>query len=126
MENLYQKMLIKQKYEKEHKEKSKNQEHYIKYIKSNRKEYYEKNKEKQRQRAKDYYWKNREYVLERQRQRKQLNQEYYKQWYEKNKFELNQKRKGKKGIKFNYNSKNLTYKKYDNTKKKPVCFTLFL
>ena len=34
MENLYQKMLMKQKYEEEQKEKLKNQEHYIKYNKS--------------------------------------------------------------------------------------------
>ena len=118
-------MIIKQKYEEEQKEKTKNQEHYIKYNKSNTKEYYEKNKEIQKQRARDYYWKNREYVLERQKQRKLINQEYYKQWYENNKVKLNEKRKGKKGIKFNYNSNNLTYKKYDNTKKEPVCFTLY-
>ena len=88
-----------------------------------------KNYEKQKQRSREYYWNNREYVLERQRQRKQLNQEYYKQWYEKNKVELNERRNGKrnkKGIKFNYNSNNLTYKIYDNTKKEPPCFTLFL
>ncbi len=55
-----------------------------------------KNYEKQKQRAKEYYWKNRDYVLERQRTKKFQTREYYKQWYQKNKQELNQIRYGDK------------------------------
>jgi hypothetical protein len=61
MENLYNKMLEKQE-----------------LIKKDR-------YEKQKQYAREYYWKNREYVLERNRMKKYERSEYFKQWYEKNK-----------------------------------------
>ena len=64
MENLYNKMLEKQE-----------------LIKKDR-------YEKQKQYAREYYWKNREYVLERNRMKKYERSEYFKQWYEKNKKNL--------------------------------------
>jgi len=51
-------------------------------------------KERQKEVAKKYYYKNREYVLERQRTRKYQNSQYYKEWYKKNRIELLTKRNG--------------------------------
>ena len=76
MENLYQKLLDKQKLKKQ--------------------ENYKRNYEKQKQSSREYYWKNKEYVLERQRTKKFQTSQYYKEWYQKNKGELNMKRYGKK------------------------------
>jgi hypothetical protein len=104
MNNLYQRMLLKQHLEQEQYEKQAHKKHYEQY---KHKEYYKNNYEKQKQRAREYYWKNREFILERRRTQKYNNQLYYKQWYEKNKVELNLRR-GKrprtKGVNFNYNN----------------------
>lgn len=54
--------------------------------------YYIKNKERQKETAKKYYYNNREYVLERQRVRKYQNSAYYKEWYQNNRIELLTKR----------------------------------
>lgn len=80
----------------------------------------------------EYYYKNRDYVLERQAKKKLLNKKYYKEWYEKNKIELNEKRRTNKGaykkVNKNYNKKtNSNDTPYNNQKpKKEPCFTLFL
>jgi hypothetical protein len=47
--------------------------------------------------AREYYWKNREYILERQKTRKYNTSDYYKKWYQENKEELNKKRYGNRG-----------------------------
>ena len=76
MENLYQKLLDKQKLKKQ--------------------ENYKRNYENQKQRSREYYWKNKEYVLERQRTKKFQTSQYYKEWYQKNRDKVNIKRYGKK------------------------------
>ena len=90
--NLYKKLLD----EKEQKKKLKKQELYNKY-KDKRKEYYNKNKDKIISNSKKYYYENRDYILERQRIRKFQNKEYYKEWYEKNKNEVQERRRQKNG-----------------------------
>jgi len=70
-----------------------NRKHYEKY---KDKEYYKKNYEKQKQRSREYYWKNREYILERQRAKKYETSEYYKEWYKNNREELNMHRYDRK------------------------------
>ena len=57
MNNLYQRMLLKQHLEQEQYEKQAHKKHYEQY---KHKEYYKNNYEKQKQRAREYYWKNRE------------------------------------------------------------------
>ena len=97
---------------------------FIDKQKKSQEDYYKVNKEKQRQRSRDWYWRNREYVLERQKQKKINNSEYYKQWYQKNKIELNKKRSGDKAGVRSYNKpNNSTYKIYDNINK-PKSFTI--
>lgn len=57
----------------------------------------------QNKRALLYYYKNREYVLQRQRARKLYNDQYYKEWYEKNKHrfkEYNKRSYQKNGHKY--------------------------
>jgi len=89
----------------------KNRQNYQKY--KNR-EYCIRNKEKAKKVSLDWYYNNREYVLERQRIRKYQNSQYYREWYEKNKIELLARRnsfqpKLKKEIPI--------YNIYDNSKK---------
>lgn len=86
---------------------------------------------KQNKRSLDYYYKNREYILNRQAQKKLLHPNYYKEWYEKNKKELNEKRRENRGaIKrinttYNKNSNN-KYTPYNNKKEeKEFSFILF-
>lgn len=77
----------------------------------------------------EYYYKNRDYVLERQAKKKLLNKKYYKEWYEKNKIELQTRRNpgakkqvtNKTYIK-NYNS---NYTPYNNTTTEKPNFTIF-
>jgi len=79
---------------------------------------------KQNKRSLEYYYKNREYVLKRQAAKKYYNKHYYKEWYEKNKEIVQDKRRIYNGAKKRLNKE---YKKqqYDNSKKdKPVCFTI--
>lgn len=80
----------------------------------------------------EYYYRNKDYILKRQAQKKLLHPTYYKEWYEKNKIELNEKRRTNKGA---YKKVNKSYNKntnsnntpYNNQKpKKEPCFTLFL
>ena len=75
--------------------KEKNRKHYLKY---KDKEYYKKNYEKQKEYARNYYWKNRDYVLERQRAKKYETSQYYKQWYQNNREQVNLIRYGKKPV----------------------------
>ena len=97
---------------------------FIEKQKKLQEDYYTVNKEKQKQRAKEWYWKNREYVLERQRQKKYSNSQYYKEWYQKNKIELNKRRYGNKaGIRTWNQSKPLNTIIYDNSNK-PKSFTI--
>ncbi len=80
---------------------------------------------KQRKRSLEYYYKNREYVLQRQAAKKYYNKLYYKEWYNKNKNKVQDKRRNKNGAEKRVNKEYKT-KQYDNSKKnKPVCFTLF-
>ena len=78
----------------------------------------------------EYYYKNRDYVLERQAKKKLLNKKYYKEWYEKNKIELQTRRNpgAKKQVtnKTYIKNCNSNYTPYDNsiTKKEPN-FTIF-
>jgi len=79
---------------------------------------------KQRKRSLEYYYKNREYVLQRQAAKKYYNKEYYKEWYNKNKDIVNNKRRNKNGAEKRLNKEYKT-KQYDNSKNdKPVCFTI--
>ncbi len=79
---------------------------------------------KQNKRSLEYYYKNREYVLKRQAQKKILHPNYYKEWYEKNKQIVQDKRRIYNGAKKRVNKEYKT-KQYDNFKKdKPVCFTI--
>ena len=72
---------------------------------------------KQNKRSLEYYYKNREYVLKRQAQKKILHPNYYKEWYEKNKEIIQDKRRIYNGAKKRVNKE---YKKqqYDNLKKR--------
>lgn len=74
----------------------------------------------------EYYYRNREYVLLRQSKKKLLNSIYYKNWYDKNKIELIQRRNEKnisytgaeKRLNKIYNTKSTIYNN-DFIKKKP-------
>jgi hypothetical protein len=59
-----------------------------------RREYYRKNKEKQKERANKWYYENKEYIAERNRMKKlfRYNTGYFKEWYEKNKREVHKVR----------------------------------
>jgi hypothetical protein len=94
---------------------------------------YKKLLEKQRlernKKSLEYYYKNRDYVLQRQRARKLLNNQYYKEWYEKNKVDLNERRKAQRNASSKINKKYNCTKIYDNTNKninQENRFTLFL
>jgi len=86
----------------------------------------EKRKERNRK-ALEYYYKNKDYILERQRTRKHYNQNYYCQWYEKNKYRVQEKRRLKKG---GNTISEKPYKPFKQKKpqepinKKPISFTL--
>jgi hypothetical protein len=99
--NLYKKLLEKEKLEKENKRLIQNK------------------------RALLYYYKNRDYVLQRQRARKLYNDQYYKEWYQKNKEVVQERRRAKTGAIKRINSTYKTKKLYDNTKKEKPNFTLF-
>lgn len=86
-----------------------------------------------------YYYNNREYVLNRQANKKIYHKQYYDIWYEKNKHIVQERRRNKKNktihnITQKVNYKN-DYKKIINNnniiikekqqKQKPVCFTIF-
>lgn len=87
----YQTFIDKQKrLEQERIENEKKEINKANYQKYKDRDYYKKSN----QRAKDWYWRNREYVLERQKQKNYNNSEYYKDWYQKNKVQLNQIRYG--------------------------------
>ena len=78
----------------------------------------------------EYYYKNRDYVLERQAKKKLLNKKYYKEWYEKNKIGLQSRRnpRAKKQVtnKTYIKNCNSNYTPYDNsTTKKEPNFTIF-
>jgi hypothetical protein len=89
----------------------KNRQNYQKY--KNR-EYRIRNKEKSKKVALDWYYNNREYVLERQRIRKYQNSQYYREWYEKNKNELLARRNS---FQPKLEKKIPIYNIYDNSKK---------
>lgn len=78
--------------------------------------------EKNKQRAKDWYWRNREYVLQRQKQNNYNNSEYYKDWYQKNKIELNNKRSGDKAGIRSYNKPIPKPKIIPKAKSFTICF----
>lgn len=88
------------------------------YIRNYQKYKY-KNYEKQKERARKYYWENREYVLARQQVKKYQKQEYYKEWYQKNKEQLNQIRYGENA------GKRTKQTKEKPIIKKPVSFICF-
>jgi hypothetical protein len=73
----------------------------------------------------DYYYRNRDFILQRQRARKLYNDQYYKQWYEKNKEVVQERRRAKTGAIKRINSTYKTKKLYDNTKKDKPSFILF-
>jgi len=94
---------------------------------------YKKLLEKQRlernKKSLEYYYKNRDYILQRQRARKLYNDQYYKEWYEKNKIQLNERRKAQRNGSSKLNKKYNNKKIYDNTNKninQENRFTLFL
>jgi hypothetical protein len=64
-----------------------NRKHYLKY---KDKEYYKKNYEKQKEISRQYYWKNREAILEKNKMKKLYTNQYYKEWYQLNKNQVNQ------------------------------------
>lgn len=84
---------------------------------------------KQNKRSLEYYYRNRDYVLERQAQKKLLNKKYYKEWYEKNKIELLQRRNpgAKKQVtnKTYIKNCNSNYTPYNNTTTEKPNFTIF-
>ncbi len=92
--------------------KDKNRKNYLKY---KDRQYHKKNYEKQKEYARNYYWKNREYVLERQRAKKYETSQYYKEWYKNNREQVNLIRYGKKTIISNVNPR---LKKQEPIKKK--------
>ena len=90
-----------------------------------------KNKEKEIQRLKqnkrslEYYYRNREYILQRQAAKKFYNRQYYKEWYDKNKNEVQDRRRNKNGAEKRLNKEYNKTKQYDNSKKdKPLSFTI--
>jgi len=87
----YQTFLEKQNRIEEELKKEKNRNLYDKY-KESRREYSIKNKERINQKAKEYYWKNREQILEKNKMKKLYTNEYYKEWYQKNKIQVNKNR----------------------------------
>jgi len=78
--------------EEEELKKEKNRNLYDKY-KQSRREYNIKNKERINQKAKEYYWKNREDILEKNKMKKLYTNNYYKEWYQKNKIQVNTNRR---------------------------------
>lgn len=77
---------------------------------------------KANKRASEYYYNNREYVLQRQAAKKFYNKQYYSEWYQINKDIVNNKRRNKTGAEKRVNTE---YKKniFDNSKTKKS-FTL--
>tara|TARA_R110000822_G_scaffold33283_2_gene95065 strand:- start:1530 stop:1778 length:249 start_codon:yes stop_codon:yes gene_type:complete len=65
----------------------------------------------------EYYYENKEYILIRQAKKNDPN--YYKEWYEKNKVELLEKRRKKKNI------NKLKLNKVNKVNKKELSFTIF-
>lgn len=55
-------------------------------------------KEKQKEYARNYYWKNKEYVLERRQKKNYETSQYYKEWYKKNREQIILSRYGKKPV----------------------------
>jgi hypothetical protein len=87
--NYYQTFIEKQKKELEELELEKKEKNRKNYLKNKHKEYHKKNYEKKKEYARNYYWKNREYVLERQRAKKYETSQYFKEWYKNNRKEVN-------------------------------------
>ena len=87
----YQTFLEKQNRIEEELKKEKNKKLNDKY-KESRREYCIKNKDIINQKAKEYYWKNREQILEKNKIKKLYTNEYYKEWYQKNKIQVNKNR----------------------------------
>lgn len=81
----YQTFVDKQKrLEQERIENEKKEINKANYEKYKDRDYFKKSKEKNKIRAREWYWRNREYVLEKNKQKKLYNSEYYKDWYQKN------------------------------------------
>lgn len=86
---------------------------------------------KQNKRSLEYYYKNKDSVLQQQAQKRLLNPNYYKEWYEKNKIEITEKRRinsaALKKVNKTYNKySNTNYTPYNNKKDiKELSFTLF-
>lgn len=96
------------------------------YKKLLEKEFLEKEKKrlKQNERSLNYYYKNRDYILKRQSARKLYNDQYYKEWYQKNKVEVQERRRAKTGAEKRINTK-YNKKIFNNTKKEKPNFILF-
>lgn len=62
----------------------------------------EKNKDYNRKNAREYYWRHREEILEKNKIKRLYTNQYYKEWYEKNKEECNRIRNKKKNNNNNY------------------------
>jgi len=73
--------------------------YYLKFLEKQKKikeENINKQKNKQRIRSKQYYWDNRESILEKNRVKKVYRSEYFKEWYQKNKLNNNKSNKSNK------------------------------
>jgi len=90
--------------------------YYLKFLEKQKK-IKEENINKQRIRSKQYYWDNREVILEKNRVKKIYRSEYFKEWYQKNKLN-NNKSNNNKSNKLN-NSK-----VYNNKIKEKPNFTI--
>ena len=84
----YQSFLEKQNRIEEELKKENNKKLNNKY-KEKRREYCLKNKDRINQKAKEYYWKNRQHILEKNKMKKLYTNEYYKEWYQKNRDQVN-------------------------------------
>ena len=85
---------------------------------------YEKKKEYNRKNARDYYWRHRDQILEKNKMKRLHTNQYYKEWYQKNKEQLNdiRNKKNKNKNKNNYTNIKPIYIKPIKTK---PSFTLF-
>jgi len=84
---------------------------------------YEKKKDYNRKNARAYYWRHREEILEKNKMKRLYTNQYYKEWYQKNKEQLNDIRSKKNKNKKYYIIKPNNIKNIEP--KKEVSFTLF-
>ena len=112
--NLYKKLLDQQKEKKEIEQLKQSDKNEIERLKQNK-------------RSLEYYYKNKDSILKKHYQKKLSNAIYYKEWYNKNKLEIQEKRRTLKKVNKlsnKYSNCSVTPNN-DQKEKKKISFTLF-